>query len=204
MKKSLIYLFTSLVILTNCVSQQKVDFQNGDIIFQTTSSSQCEAVQLATHSQYSHCGMLYFKNNRWYVLEAVGPVKFTLLKEFISHGKNKHYVIKRVKDFTKEKWQQQDSSIQKFIHQQLGKPYDIYFNWDENNIYCSELVWKFYHTCFNIEVGKLQQMKEFDLKHPAVQAILQERYGKHIPYHEKVISPASIFESSTLILIEEN
>src|SRR5690606_5876902 len=33
--------------------------QNGDIIFQTSKSSQSQAIQLATKSKYSHMGIIY-------------------------------------------------------------------------------------------------------------------------------------------------
>ena len=36
--------------------------QTGDIIFQISRSSQSKAIQLATHSDYSHTGMLVIRN----------------------------------------------------------------------------------------------------------------------------------------------
>lgn len=50
--------------------------QTGDIIFQISRSSQSKAIQLATHSDYSHTGMLVIRNKKPYVFEAVGPVKY--------------------------------------------------------------------------------------------------------------------------------
>lgn len=205
MKTNLI-IFSLLLqlIISSCSAQSdSTKYHNGDIIFQTTSSSQCKAVQLATHSVYSHCGMLYFKDNQWFVFEAIGPVKFTPLTEFIEGGEGKHYVIKRVKNISQNEWKTKTETIKTFVNKELGKPYDLYFNWDDSKIYCSELVWKLYKTAFNIEVGKLQLMKDFDLSHPAVKAKLKERYGNNIPLNEQVISPARIFESDLLALIEE-
>ena len=60
--------------------------QTGDIIFQISRSSQSKAIQLATHSDYSHTGMLVMRNKKPYVFEAVGPVKYTPLKQWIAHG----------------------------------------------------------------------------------------------------------------------
>ncbi len=60
--------------------------QTGDIIFQISRSSQSKAIQLATHSDYSHTGMLVIRNKKPYVFEAVGPVKYTPLKQWIAHG----------------------------------------------------------------------------------------------------------------------
>ncbi len=35
----------------------------------------------------------------------------------------------------------------------LGKPYDIYFEWDDRAIYCSEIVWKAYQHALGIELS---------------------------------------------------
>ena len=51
----------------------------GDLIFHTSLSAQSQAIQLATHSPYSHCGLLYKTNGEWQVFEAVQPVKLTPL-----------------------------------------------------------------------------------------------------------------------------
>ena len=85
-----------------------------------------------------------------------------------------------------------------------GKKYDIYFGWDDQRIYCSELIWKIYKRGANIEIGKLQRLKDFDLENKLVRKKLEERYGKRIPLGEKVISPASIFEDSQLVEVDRN
>ncbi len=54
-----------------------------------------------------------------------------------------------------------------------GKPYDTTFEWSDNKIYCSELVWKIYQRGAGIEIGKLQRLKEFDLSNAIVKAIMK-------------------------------
>lgn len=71
--------------------------QTGDIIFQISRSSQSKAIQLATHSDYSHTGMLVIRNKKPYVFEAVGPIKYTPLKQWIAHGEDSKYIVRRVK-----------------------------------------------------------------------------------------------------------
>ena len=76
----------------------KNEIQNGDLIFQTSLSKQSKAIQVATKSKYSHCGLIFRKENdsqNWYVIEAVQPVKWTSLEKWIARGENGHYVIKR-------------------------------------------------------------------------------------------------------------
>lgn len=61
-------------------------FQNGDIIFQTSKSSQSKAIQLATNSKYSHMGIIYETDGQFFVYEAVQPVKLTKLNDWIKRG----------------------------------------------------------------------------------------------------------------------
>jgi len=177
--------------------------QSGDIIFQTTNSSQCKAVQLATHSRYSHVGIIFEKNDDLYVYEAVQPVRITGLDEWIEHGVDEHYVIKRLKNAKEVLTPEIITEMQAIGETHLGKNYDLAFAWSDERIYCSELVWKIYNQATGIIIGNLQKLKEFDLSSPIVQAKLKERYGEYIPYEEEVISPAAMFESDLLITIEE-
>lgn len=41
--------------------------REGDLIFHTSLSAQSQAIQLATHSPYSHCGLLYKAHGEWQV-----------------------------------------------------------------------------------------------------------------------------------------
>ena len=47
------------------------EIMNGDLIFQTSLSRQSQAIQLATKSKYSHCGLIYKDGNEYFVFEAV-------------------------------------------------------------------------------------------------------------------------------------
>jgi hypothetical protein len=78
------------------------------------------------------------------------------------------------------------------------RPYDPIFSWSDNKMYCSELIWKVYYKSIGIRLGELQRLGEFDLKPSIVRQKLIERYGKHIPYNEQVISPEQIYRSELL------
>ncbi|MGF6906369.1 YiiX family permuted papain-like enzyme [Fusobacterium sp. PH5-44] len=184
-------------------NMDKYELKDGDIIFHISLSRQSKAIQLATDSKYSHCGIIYKKNNKYYVLEAVQPVKLTKIEEWIARGKDKHFVIKRLKNrdkiLTSQRLQKMQSIGEKFI----GKNYDLTFEWSDKNIYCSELIWKIYKRGANVEIGKLEKLKDFDLSHKIVKEKLEERYGDRIPVNETVISPKSIFESDLLYIVTE-
>lgn len=177
-------------------------FQEGDIIFQTSLSTQSQAIQLATDSPYSHCGIIYKNQGKFFVFEAIQPVTSTPLKDWIKRGKEQKYVVKRLKNASKLLTQEKINEIKQFAQKWQGKNYDIFFGWSDEKLYCSELIWKIYKRGLDIEVGKLEKLKDFNLSAPLVKAKLKQRYGKHIPYDELVISPASIFQSELLETIE--
>ena len=215
--KSLI-LILIIIIITRCTEKQintnqtfvnqtetvKDEIQNGDIIFQTSLSQQSKAIQLATKSKFSHCGIIYKKENKWMVFEAVQPVKLTLLETWINSGEEQKYVIKRLKN---AKGLLNESILKKMKlegEKMMGKNYDTTFEWSDNRIYCSELIWKIYDRALGIQLGKLEKLGDLDLSHDIVKKILTKRYGKNIPKDEIVISPGSIFNSNLLETIKSN
>ena len=114
------------------------------------------------------------------------------------------FVVKRLKEAKKIL----NSNIIKQIHRDagnyIGKNYDIYFEWSDDRIYCSELVWKIFKNTLGIEIGKLQQGSDFDFTHPKVKSKLHERFPAGFPSNEKVISPEQMFRSNLLVTIYEN
>jgi hypothetical protein len=71
--------------------------RDGDIIFQTSRSSQSVAIQRATHSPYSHMGIVFFRHGQPYVLEASATVRYTPLDKWIAHGFDGRSVVKRLR-----------------------------------------------------------------------------------------------------------
>jgi hypothetical protein len=192
-----------LMALRN-VDFNKADIiHEGDIIFQTSMSAQSKAIQLATNSKYSHVGIIFKNQGRLDVYEAIQPVTYTKLEDWIQRGKNKHYVVKRLKNsealINTGSLQRLKNAGKKF----KGKDYDKYFEWSDDRVYCSELVWKIYKNALNIEIGKLEKLSEFNLTDPVVSKKLTERYGRNIPLNENVISPASMFDSENLTTVLE-
>lgn len=182
----------------------KNQLQEWDLIFHTSQSRQCKAVQLATKSIYTHCGLIIKRNGEFYVLEAVQPVKLTRMGNFIARGKDNEYVIKRLKESEKILTPEVKEKMNKISNEWVGKNYDLTFEWSDDKIYCSELIWKIFQRSAGIEVGKIQKLKEFDLTSKEVKEIIQQRYGAIIPYEESVISPQSVFESEMLVEVGIN
>lgn len=195
---SLTALFLTLFV-TGCANGTGTPgLRDGDIIFQTSKSSQSLAIQKATLSPYSHMGMILHRGGQPLVFEAESKVRFTPLQEWIDRGEAAHFVVKRLRAskgrFTPEARARADSLVREFT----GKSYDLTFAWSDDRMYCSELVWKLYERALGVRIGELQRLREFDLSAPEVRERLRERYGTRIPLDEPVISPAAMFDSPLL------
>ena len=180
------------------------EFKSGDIIFQISMSRQSKAIQLATKSKYSHVGLIYKEGTKLFVYEAVQPVQTTPLADWIKRGKNGHYVVKRLKNASEILTLEKLSQMKEIGEKYRDKNYDIYFEWSDDRLYCSELVWKIYKEAMGIEIGALVSLTDFDLSSKIVKTIMTERYGNNIPLNEQVISPGAMFDSSLLKTIYQN
>jgi hypothetical protein len=191
-------------LLAGCGPDVGYTPRNGDIVFQTSRSSQSLAIQLATKSPYSHMGIVYIREGEPLVFEAVQPVKLTPLRTWIERGDRAHFVAKRLRDADSRLTAATLQNMMTAGEQLAGKDYDLYFEWSDDRIYCSELVWKVFERGAGIRLGEQQTIADFDLSHPAVQAKIKERYGDQVPLGEVVVSPVAIFNAAELISVYEN
>ena len=198
-KLLLLLLAASLISCSQKNTSADFEFREGDIILQSLNSTQCQAVREATDSYYTHCGIVLKDNNELIVYEAIGPVKKTNLKEFTRSGINSHFVVLRHESVDTSA----TNDMIRYCRKELGKPYDLFFNWDDSEIYCSELVWKAYQAG-GIKLCSLRPLKDYDLSSSAVQSIMRQRYGEKIPKDEPMIAPSDLFSSPLLIKVYEN
>jgi uncharacterized protein YycO len=201
--KPFIPLLASLLFSVSCGIGQNYEPKNGDIIFQTSQSRQSLAIQNATRSPYSHMGIVYIRDGKPFVFEAVEPVHSTPLQAWIDRGEGKHFVVRRLKNAAEALTRE---ALDRMLEE--GKPfegrhYDLVFEWTDEKLYCSELVWKIYNRALGLEIGKLQTISEFDLSDPAVQGKIRERWGGSPPPDQIVISPVAIFENDLLVTVYE-
>jgi hypothetical protein len=194
--KNLIYFFAATFCFLGCNAQTQ-NLKDGDILFIVSTSGQGKAIQLATKSKFTHVGIVFYENGKPMVYHAVQPVKVSTLDDFLGYSGDGKYEVKRLKDqslLSKESVSKMLAEAKKL----LGTSYDIYFAWDDKELYCSEYVWKLYNKYLGLEVGKLRPMKDFDLSAPQVKEIMKKRYGSNIPLEEKMISPGDMFDCGLL------
>ena len=140
--------------------------REGDIIFIETKSFQSKFVKLGMMSIWSHCGIAVDTHEGVQIMEADTTVRILPVERFIDKSVGGKYIIKRPKHqltqpINKDKW--------------LGRWYDLKFDFDNEEVYCSELVWLIYKEQ-DIELCPACKINShFMVRFAALQRALEER-----------------------------
>ena len=165
------------------------DVREGDVIFQTSQSSQSPLIQIGTRSHITHCGIVVIKNGKPFVLETLKTLVLTPLDKFIARGKDGKYWLKR---------SNRENIKIEYAHY-LGKPYDLAFSFDNDIYYCSELVYDIYKNQLGIELCKPKQVGDYLIlgtdKLNKIESTMQRR---GITKEQYAVAPVDIFESDYL------
>ena len=196
----MVRLLLSLVLLLPSLAlASPPPLREGDLIFQTSRSGQSEAIRFATSSPWSHVGVVMLERGQPVVLEAAQTVRTTPLAQFVARGEGGRFVVLRLADA--------DAILTPVVLQRLretgrgylGRPYDLKFRWDDESLYCSELVHKLFSGAAGVRLGKLQKASELALGSAAVQRLLHTRYPQGIPADTWVLTPKSLFDDARLV-----
>ena len=165
------------------------DVREGDVIFQTSQSSQSPLIQIGTRSQITHCGIIVMRDGKPYVLETLKTLVLTPLDKFIARGKEGKYWLKR---------SDKENIKIEYTHY-LGKPYDLAFSFDNDIYYCSELVYDIYKNQLGIELCKPKQVGDYLIlgtdKLDKIENTMQRR---GITKEQYAVAPVDVFESEYL------
>lgn len=209
MKKTMLALFFLLGLLLSgplnvAAAESEAKFEAGDIIFQELAGGQNLAVRLVTGSRYTHCGIIMEYQGELAVYEAIGPVGWKPVGEWIARGVDGHYVVMRLKDNDALTAAVVAAMMQSGAELE-GRPYDLWFQWTDDNIYCSELVWKMYERGADINLAGLRKFSDYDnVQHPEVQRLANQRYPGVIPWDEEAVAPSDLMDSSLLYTVFAN
>jgi hypothetical protein len=179
-----------------------LDLRDGDLLFQSMGGRQGDAIALATGSPWTHVGMAFRTGDHWQVIEAVGPVKYTPLDEWLIQGDGT-CVVKRLKDTAPVASAKAVHALRTAAEAHQGKPYDLLFRWEDERIYCSELVWKAYRDGLGIRLCEPRPLRDYDLDSDLVQRVMRERYGAAPPLDEPMVAPSTLFDCPLLRTVAE-
>ena len=176
--------------------KSRFDRREGDIIFQSLPRGpMVDAIEGATASEWSHCGVIMRENNAWVVYESLGDVHVTPLRHWIRRGRgNMKFDVCRLNPETPFDVEKLRLALKSF----LGRPYDFHMAPDDENIYCSELVHKAYDLAAEIKIGEWQTLGSLDWK-PFENFILT--IEPVVPLEREMITPVALTRSKLLELI---
>ena len=188
--------------------------QSGDLVFQTSYTPQSLAVMWSSKSLYDHVGMVVREPDGVYVLEAGPIVEKTPLPQWVKRGKLQRVTVFRDPRLSTRERQQLVEAAETY----LGKPYDYYFQFDTDAIYCSELIFQAYHA-LDKSVGQVQRVATLDVNNFLVEKLIMQRWKDHPLcknkeltyqqchaeiYNQRLITPASIARDARLEVVFDN
>jgi len=197
--KKYIVIIVSLLSLSSCNGESYTP-KNGDIIFHTSKSRQSKMISEVTKSELTHVGIVLIKNGKPYVFEAVQPVKLTPLNQWISRGVDSKYIVMRSKKTLTET---DLFKMEEYGQSQLGKNYDVKFQWSDDKMYCSELVYKVFESA-GITLSKKHTFKDYDLNGEKTKEAIRARYNTSINLNETVVTPVDLRNSTKLKVVFSN
>ena len=172
----------------------------GDILFQSLPNpggmDLVDAIEGSTGSPYSHCGMVFQEGGEWKVIEAIGPVKITPLKSYVARGREGKVWAYRLDEADRKNVPAALDAMRK----DLGKPYDPRYRFDDEAIYCSELIWRGWKAATGKELGTAVTLGSLNWKpyQPVIEAI--EGSG-NLPLDREMITPRDMAKAKQLTLV---
>lgn len=162
----------------------EVRVKTGDVVLQTSTSSRSALIRRVSDSPYSHVGLVEVAKDGVFVIEAVQPVSRTPWKTWRARGAGGRVTVLRAKELDVQTL----GDVVAAAKAQLGKPYDARYRWDDERLYCSELVTKAFERGAGVSVGAQQQVKDLHLS--KADLALGPKLG--IELEQTLVTPASL------------
>ena len=173
----------------------EVALQNGDVVLQASTSERSALIRKASRSPYSHVGVVERAKNGVFVLEAVQPVSRTPLAAWVKRGEGAWVTVLRPKGLDAAARNRVVAAAKK----ELGKPYDARYRWDDERLYCSELVVKAFARGASLSVGKQEVVKTLALSDEEL--ALAAKLG--VSASQSLVTPASLAEDESFEVLAE-
>ncbi len=181
------------LVLVPLVRYSRYAPREGDIVLQSLPRvGLVRAIEGATHSPYSHCGVVVREDGRWAVIEALGKVKKTGLFRWVLQGRGGRFAVYRLREPYRPHIPRFVAELKPF----LGRPYDSRFRMDDEALYCSELVYKAYRNATGEELGAPVRLGDLDWE-PYGETI-REYEGGPPPLDRTIITPRHLSEAPQL------
>lgn len=202
LRSSMLWMLVLIGVMTSLAQAQAeprttqfngTTFQTGDIVLQQINGELGQLVQNITRSKLDHCGIIVVNPDHSIdVLEAISSVQRTPIQEWIERGTEGRLVVLRPNKKLVEKVEAVILEAERF----LGRTYDVKFEMDDEQIYCSELVWKAYLRGAGAKLAEPVTLEELRFL-PSLPRILWVTHGEW-PFGKTLITPAALSRSKHL------
>ncbi|MFC1610692.1 YiiX/YebB-like N1pC/P60 family cysteine hydrolase [Myxococcota bacterium] len=169
--------------------------RDGDLVFQQSRSSQSQAIAAVTGSRYTHVGIVFLEKGRPFVVEAIGPSQWTPWARWVARGVDGHVLVKRLTQADELLTAPIVTEMKRVARGLTSKPYDLRFEWCDDALYCTELVYKIFKRGAGVEIGDLQKVGDLELGYSGVLGTLRQR---GIPRNRLVLTPRAMLEDPQL------
>lgn len=169
-----LFIFMTFIGWNLAASPDLSSLKEGDLVFQSSRTHQSLAIFFASASPYTHVGIVRKSNEKWVVAEASSTVKETPLADWIRNGIGQRVAIYRNVHVT----QVQIKAMLRDVERFYGKKYDIFFSFDNDEIYCSELPYLAYKKQ-GISIGKVEKNADLYMNNSVVKSLIKERMGRY-------------------------
>lgn len=194
----ILFRLTCLIALVGVgqVPRGEVVFQNGDVVLQASKSERSALIRKASRSKYSHVGLVEVAKDGIFVIEAVQPVSRTPIAQWWARGEGQVLTVVRAKSLDEKAKKRVVAEAKK----ELGKPYDARYRWDDERLYCSELVVKAYARGADLSVGRQEQVKTLDLGKDE----LAQAASLGVSPEQALVTPGSLAEDESFEVVAED
>jgi len=168
-----------------------VRIQPGDLLFQDLDCGpRCALIREVTQSHYAHVGIVLEEQGTLRVWEAYHPVGATDLVEWVRRGIAERVAIYRFRPSLLAQLPAIAAAIRSFA----DRPYDGDYQWDDERIYCSELIAKAVNRAQGPAVFEPRPIGDLG---PHAKAIARMSRGRLTP-ETRLVSPADLTRSPSL------
>ena len=167
----------------------------GDIVFQQSTSRQARVIREVTGSPWTHVGVVLEHDGERMVLEAVEPVRWTRLEDWVARGRARRVAIRRLRT---PPTAEQLEALERLGESWVGRGYDLRFEWSDARMYCSELVFKLFRDAMGIRLVEPQRWRDLRLT-PRARRLARRRLGRLPPRDGRIVSPAALLASPMLV-----
>jgi Permuted papain-like amidase enzyme, YaeF/YiiX, C92 family len=166
------------------------DKQEGDLVFQSLPRGPLvDAIEGVTRSEWSHCGMLMKRSGSWYVVEALGEVRWTPYAEWIVRGRGSRVEVYRVGNLASP----DVAKLRRELEALSGRPYDFRYAPGDDEIYCSELVSLAYERGLGMKLADWDRLGDLNWK--PHEGFIREMEVGTLPLDRRMITPVALTRS---------